>query len=80
MSSAYRGGNSRLLAKSLDELGRPLVLNFGGGNLHLAPILLADGNGSGGATGVYQAGEMERSNGLFHMLRSMFFELVEAIC
>ena len=26
MSSAYRGGNSRLLAKSLDELGRPLAI------------------------------------------------------
>lgn len=26
MSSAYRGGNSRLLAKNLDELGRPLAV------------------------------------------------------
>ncbi len=26
MSSAYRGGNSRLLAKSLDELGRPMAI------------------------------------------------------
>lgn len=26
MTSAYRGGNSRLLAKSLDELGRPLAI------------------------------------------------------
>ena len=26
MSSAYRGGNSRLLAKTLDELGRPMAV------------------------------------------------------
>ena len=42
MSSAYRGGNSRLLAKSLDELGRPLAVLDWHGEILFASAGLCD--------------------------------------